>query len=298
MFGRGMTNPCANKIIAKNDVQFMPMDTAENVSPLRRAVTALRFTKSSYFLLSLFLTVIALILVVWWPLAQDYLATANPDIPLWKQMDWLLVGIFLVMTVLIMAGADIKRDAWMVLVGLAGGLAIEGWGTQTLLWSYYTAERPPLWIIPAWPIATLAIDRLTRLLDALLPRLSEKLEKILLGVTFGGFYILMLFFVWPTLDKSLTILALIACALLPFTPANRRTMLFTFIAGSALGYFLELWGTTRACWTYYTLQTPPFFAVLAHGLAAAAFWRIGLLVKRLMAPLYHKVIKSMAPIKA
>jgi hypothetical protein len=54
-----------------------------------------------------------------------------------------------------------------------------------------------------------------------------------------------------------------------------------FIAGTALGYFLELWGTTRECWTYYTGQTPPLFAVLAHGMAAVAFWRAGLLTKYL-----------------
>jgi hypothetical protein len=53
----------------------------------------------------------------------------------------------------------------------------------------------------------------------------------------------------------------------------------TFIAGSGLGYFLELWGTTRQCWTYHTYQTPPLFAVLAHGMAAVAFWRAGLLLR-------------------
>lgn len=51
-------------------------------------------------------------------------------------------------------------------------------------------------------------------------------------------------------------------------------MVLTFIAGISLGYFLELWGTTRLCWTYYTLDTPPLFAVLAHGMAAVAFWRV------------------------
>jgi len=25
---------------------------------------------------------------------------------------------------------------------------------------------------------------------------------------------------------------------------------------------------------YYTMQTPPVFAVMAHGMAAAAFWRV------------------------
>jgi len=55
---------------------------------------------------------------------------------------------------------------------------------------------------------------------------------------------------------------------------DQKAMLLTFIAGSILGYFLELWGTTRLCWSYYTLQTPPIFAVLAHGMAAVAFWRV------------------------
>jgi hypothetical protein len=60
----------------------------------------------------------------------------------------------------------------------------------------------------------------------------------------------------------------------------------TFIAGSGLGYFLELWGTTRACWTYYTQQTPPLFAVLAHGMAAVAFWR----GKRILAHLIRAIV--------
>ena len=66
------------------------------------------------------------------------------------------------MSLLIMAGADLKKDIPIILVGFAGGMVIESWGTQTNLWFYYTYERPPLWIISAWPIASLAIDRLFR----------------------------------------------------------------------------------------------------------------------------------------
>jgi uncharacterized membrane protein len=55
--------------------------------------------------------------------------------------------------------------------------------------------------------------------------------------------------------------------------------LLTFMAGSGLGYFLELWGTTRECWTYYTLVTPPVFAIFAHGMAAVAFWRTVLVMQ-------------------
>jgi hypothetical protein len=57
--------------------------------------------------------------------------------------------------------------------------------------------------------------------------------------------------------------------------------LLTFVAGSGLGYYLEVWGTTRECWTYYTRETPPLFAVFAHGMAAVAFWRAGLIVKQI-----------------
>jgi hypothetical protein len=150
---------------------------------------------------------------------------------------------------------------------------IESWGTQTNLWFYYTAERPPLWIIPAWPIASLSIDRVTRFLDRLLPQLSESFVRRLHMAVLGGFFLLMLVFVWPTLDKSFTWFSLAVCLLLAVSEKNPRQALLAFAAGAGLGYFLELWGTTRECWTYYTYQKPPAFAIFAHGMAAVAFWR-------------------------
>jgi len=108
------------------------------------------------------------------------------------------------------------------------------------------------------------------------------LFTILYWITFTLFLSLMLVFVAPTFDKSYTWLAIILCLLLILTPTDQRFAWLTFIAGSGLGYYLELWGTTRECWTYYTYQTPPLFAVLAHGMAAVAFWRAGLLVKVVM----------------
>ena len=108
---------------------------------------------------------------------------------------------------------------------------------------------------------------------------------------------LMISFVWPTMDKSLTILALTACILLIISPGNHRIALAAFLAGSSLGLFLEIWGTTRLCWTYYTNQTPPLFAVLAHGLAGFAFWRAGVLLKVILNKVYgqkalHSVVKE------
>jgi len=104
-------------------------------------------------------------------------------------------------------------------------------------------------------------------------------------VLFPAFYALMLTFAWPTVGKSLTLMALVLCALWTLTPTGHRLALLTFVAGAGLGYFLERWGTTRLCWTYYTRQAPPLFAVLAHGMAAVAFWRVGLLFNRVSATL-------------
>jgi len=248
----------------------------------RRVAAELGWTRSSYTLLSAFLATLLLIGYVWWPLAEEYLTTLDPSRPLWRQLDWLLIGNFLGMSLLIMAGASLREDVWILLVGLAGGLVIESWGTQTELWTYYTLERPPLWIIPAWPIASLSIDRLVRILDRLVDLRARRFFPVLYWMLLPAFYALMLSFVWPTADKSLTVMATLLCLLLMASPTDHRLAVLTFAAGSGLGYFLERWGTTRLCWTYYTGQTPPLFAVLAHGMAAVAFWRAELLLRQVL----------------
>jgi hypothetical protein len=262
------------------------------------ALARLGWTRSSYLLLSAFIATLFVIIVVWWPLVVDYFATADPARPLWVQLDWLLLGVFAAMSLLIISGADLKADALIVAVGLAGGLVIESWGTQTNLWTYYTLERPPLWIIPAWPIASLAIDRLYRALAhstagrRWLTAVRRRWPAVVYWLVFPAFYLLMLFFVWPTLNKSFTWIALGLCALLIATPTDHRGAVLTFAAGTGLGYFLEWWGTTRECWTYYTRETPPLFAVLAHGMAAVAFWRTGLLFRTVRAERLTHLIRT------
>ena len=261
-----------------------------------RAALSKFWTRDSSILLGGFLLSVCLIVYVWWPLAEEYLAYVDWNGEWWRYIDWLLLGIFGFMSMTIIARANLKTDLLIVFVGICGGLAIESWGTQTNLWHYYTAERPPLWIIPAWPIASLSIDRITRLLDLFTTKVTKEHEgdalsaskgkpfvtfvfKLLYWLTFVSFLSLMLVFIAPTFDKSYTWLSLGLCILLILTPTDHRSALLTFIAGSGLGYYLELWGTTRQCWTYYTHQTPPLFAVLAHGMAAVAFWQAGLMVK-------------------
>jgi hypothetical protein len=260
-------------------------DRPKPASLFKRTLALFGWTRSSSVLMGGFFLICGLIVYIWWPLAEEVIAYVDWKGPWWLYMDWLLLGIFAFMSLTIMARADLRRDALIVFVGMLGGLVIESWGTQTNLWHYYTAERPPLWIIPAWPIASLSIDRITRGLDWGVGKINtedtkgSKVFRILYWVIFIGFYAYMLYFVAPTFDKSFTIMALLLVALLTLTPTDHRYAALTFIAGSGLGYFLERWGTTRQCWIYYTAQTPPFFAVLAHGMAAVAFWRAGLMVK-------------------
>jgi len=249
-----------------------------------RTLTKL-WTRDSSLLLGGFFVTVLLIMYIWRPLAQEYFAYVDWRGEWWRYIDWLLIGIFAFMSITIIVRADLKTDLLIIFVGLCGGLAIESWGTQTNLWHYYTAERPPLWIIPAWPIASLSIDRITRALDFLTTKGTREHKgktfvfKILYWITLMVFLSLMLVFVAPTFDKSYTWLSLGLCTLIILTPTDHRLAFLIFTAGTGLGYYLELWGTTRQCWTYYTYQTPPLFAVLAHGMAAIAFWRAGLMLK-------------------
>ena len=262
------------------------------------------WTSASSVLLGSFFLIVFLIAYIWWPLAEQVIAYIDWGGQWWLYFDWLLTGIFLFMTLTIIARADLRRDLLIVFVGMCGGLVIEAWGTQTNLWHYFTAERPPLWIIPAWPIASLSIGRITRLLKWGIEKVNNKPKRASLLVStlfrwgywtiFIGFFGLMLYFVAPTFDKPYTILALLLCVVLIATPTDYRYAVLTFLAGTGLGYFLELWGTTRQCWTYYTFQTPPFFAILAHGMAAVAFWRAGLMVRVVWEKLVSRLHMSIA----
>jgi hypothetical protein len=275
----------ADKFMEIND----PISNTQ--SPKKHPAAALGWNRASYTLMSAFALTIFLLGYVWWPLAEEYLSYIPWDGQWWLYIDWLLIGIFLFMSLMIMAHANLKQDAKIVLVGMIGGLIIESWGTQTNVWHYYTNERPPLWIIPAWPIASLTIDRMVKGIQGIQNRYGKQgiystssistVSTIFLVFTFSTLYwltfltyfALFIPYVAPTFDKSFTLIATGLVIFFILTPTDHRIATLTFLAGSALGYFLERWGTTRECWIYYTLETPPLFAVLSHGMAAVAFWR-------------------------
>lgn len=197
-------------------------------------------------------------------------------------MDWLLLGIWVFMTLLLSWRIDVRADLRLVFVGLCGGAVIEWWGTITNLWWYFSKERPPAWIIPAWPVAALTIHRMPALVGQLWPGIDH-LGRMYWPLMLG-FVALMTRFMVPSLDHTVSQVVVAGMLAITFFGAKKDRDVAIFLTGAALGIFLEYWGTSRKCWTYYSRAVPPFEAVLAHGFASVAFARadqvLGWLVSR------------------
>ena len=188
-----------------------------------------------------------------------------------EPMDWLLVGIWAVMAALLSWRVDPVKDLPLLFVGLLGGFVIEWWGTESLLWVYYTRERPPLWILPAWPISALAIVRIYHMIRGALPKIERLWPAYWLVIP--CFVAAMTHFLWVRIQVPASQVVVGLMVVVALVGAKPKRDLPLFLAGAALGFFLEYWGTTRFCWTYYTRAKPPIQAVFAHGFATVAFAR-------------------------
>jgi hypothetical protein len=189
----------------------------------------------------------------------------------WMWKDHLLIGTWIAMTLLLTWDIRPERDIPLLCVGLLGGFVIEWWGTTTSLWRYFTQERPPVWILPAWPTAALAIDRLARFCTLGVKTLKR--PDLLYWTILPAILVSMTLFALPGIRVPSTwvVLALMVGTIV-WKPLPARDLCL-LVAGTSLGYFLESWGTTRRCWLYYTFETPPEIAVWAHGFAAVTFSR-------------------------
>jgi hypothetical protein len=178
---------------------------------------------------------------------------------------------------------------------------IESWGTHTGLWRYFTDERPPLWILPAWPIAALAIDRLATLLGWLARGPGARSwwararPSYLYWPTVAAFLVGMVWFMRPSLSLFSSQMVVGLMLVVALSGRDRQRDLELFLAGSVLGVFLEYWGTTRECWMYYTGEAPPTIAVVAHGFAAMAFRRGELVAERVLGALGSQVPALVRP---
>lgn len=203
--------------------------------------------------------------VVW----RDYISLT------WADFDPLLVFCWVFMLALAAWRFSIKRDLPLAFVALVGGAMIETWGTRSGLWTYFTHETPPLFILPAWPMAALATERITRLLEIATARIAlhPQAERALYLATMVAFCMFLWTWTAPGRSHPFTLVAYVLVAIACFTGRTSRQDLLRFAAGSLLGVLLEYWGTTRFCWTYWDQKTPPLAAVLSHGFATVAFAR-------------------------
>lgn len=188
-------------------------------------------------------------------------------------MDWLLAATWVAMAALLCWGVSPRRDLVLLAVGFVGGGVIEWWGTTSRIWTYFTQERPPLWILPAWPIAAIAIDRLSRLFDRALGDRDERKFAVAYWLCLPAFVLWMIAF--SRHSSELTSTRVVWALMIGVTLHCRhpRRDVAIFATGSFLGIFLEYWGTSRQCWTYYTGEVPPPVATFAHGFASVAFAR-------------------------
>jgi len=228
----------------------------------------LRFFLSRYNLFSLIALAVLVVLcsavgIVWWQMFFDNLHV----------VDWLLVGIWGFMFALLCWDVRVEKDVPLFAVAAIGGLVIEAWGTNTELWRYFTRERPPLWIGVAWPVASLSTERMAFVLDRFTPTAGRPSWRAAYWLALPLYVLYMTSFLWPTIALPWSKLVVVLMASVVVTGRRPRRDLVLMAAGSVLGIFLEYWGTSRHCWTYYTEAVPPPVAVFAHGFTSVAFAR-------------------------
>ena len=199
-------------------------------------------------------------------------------------MDWLLAGLGIFFFVCTALDPNPRHDLATIAAGMLGGAIIEVWGTRAGLWYYYTGERPPLWILPAWGMSALSNEKMQRLSMTLLPHAAR--ENLLTdregsGLTRACYFATMallvsfyLYWSWPAISHPYTFFTttlIVAALASPRYPAYAFSL---FLNGALLGIFLEIWGTGRHCWNYYDGKTPSPFPIFGHGIAALCFWKM------------------------
>lgn len=219
--------------------------------------------------------------VVW----RDYISLT------WADFDPLLVFCWLFMVALAAWRFSFRRDLPLAAVAFVGGALIETWGTRSGLWTYFTNEKPPLFILPAWPVAALATERLTRAVERFPLKLGSQAVRAIQVATLVAFC--MFLWTWTARGRShpTTMIAYGLVAITCLTGRTPRQDVLRFVAGSLLGALLEYWGTTRFCWTYWDHKTPPLPAVLSHGFATVAFSRGVFLASRFFSETSKRLVR-------
>ena len=244
--------------VSETPVRVSPLKGTPVLSFLRRG-----YDRKSLIALGFLMVLYVAIGVVWNDLLRQNLPVVNG----------FLIAIWITMNALLCWDVRPSQDVTLAIVALAGGWLFESWGTHTQLWWYFTGEKPPLWILPAWPVAALATARIAYALEAALAQrqMNFVIPYCLLMAAFAGS---MIRFLWPSVETTSSQVAIVWIAGVIATGRAPRRDVWLFLAGSALGIFLEYWGTSRNCWTYYTREIPPPVTVAAHGFAQIVYARV------------------------
>lgn len=167
----------------------------------------------------------------------------------------LFAGILLYTLRVVPERADLRKDALRVALGFAAGYLAEAWGTRLGLWRYYTGEKPPLWIVPAWPLGALVIERTAARWAPAFSRLSGAARKSLYALGTACVLSFFLLMAWPVLGQPSTwaVLAVVLWAL--FWRLSPERDLPVLAAGMLCVLFADTWGTTNNCWHYW-LEKP------------------------------------------
>ena len=158
-------------------------------------------------------------------------------------------GILLATWKTVPAAPEPRRDALTLLVAGLAGYAAEAWGTRTGLWSYYTGELPPLWIVPAWPLGAAFVDRVGRRLRAARGPAPAAAYWALAATAFA----IVLAFCAPRSAWA----GPAAVAVCLGAAARPDEDFWTLGAGLCCVLFADFWGTTNGCWSYW-LRGQPF----------------------------------------
>ena len=138
------------------------------------------------------------------------------------------------------------RDTAVFLLAAAAGWCAEAWGTRLGLWTYYTGERPPLWIVPAWPLGAILIDRAAEAARARFgdagPAAYWALASLMLAVCAA--------MTAPWLGPPSRWLGVAAAGVALFAAADPKEEFWVLACGLACVFFADLWGTTNGCWAY------------------------------------------------
>jgi hypothetical protein len=144
------------------------------------------------------------------------------------------------------------HQAAVVCVAAALGWAAEAWGTRLGLWTYYTGETPPLWIVPAWSLGALVIEHLAERARARWGRLPSAFY----WTTAAAALAVIVGFSGPRLGRPAAWAVPIAAAAALAARSGEDDDFWILAAGFGAVFFADLWGTTNGCWEYYRHGLP------------------------------------------